>query len=75
MLSYTWSRIEAPAARMPLLLLLLMFGPVAAGAQQVPRPSPVPTESGGVIEGTVTTQNGTIALGAVRRLVVVGTYL
>ena len=64
--SHTWSRIEAPVARLPLLLLLLMFGPVAAGAQQVPRPSSVPTESGGVIEGTVTTQNGTIALGAVR---------
>jgi hypothetical protein len=64
--SHTWSRIEAPVARLPLLLLLLMFSPVAAGAQQVTRPSPVPTESGGVIEGTVTTQNGTIALGAVR---------
>ncbi len=66
MLSKTWSLSEASAARMPFILLLLMLSTVATDAQQVPRPSPVPTESGGVIEGTVTTQNATIALGGVR---------
>jgi hypothetical protein len=67
MLSKTWSLIEAAAARTPVILLLLsILSTVSIHAQQVPRPSSVPTESGGVIEGAVTTQNGTIALGGVR---------
>jgi hypothetical protein len=66
MLSHTWSLLEASPARLPFILLLLMFSTVAIRAQQLPRPSSVPTESGGVIEGTVTTQNATIALGGVR---------
>jgi Carboxypeptidase regulatory-like domain len=66
MLSNPWSLIEAAAARTPVILLFSILSTVAIQAQQVPRPSSVPTESGGVIEGTVTTQNATIALGGVR---------
>ena len=57
---------KRPPARLPFILLLLMLSTAAIRAQQMPRPSSVPTESGGIIEGTVTTQNATIALGGVR---------
>jgi hypothetical protein len=65
MLANTRSLVDAFAARTPIVLLALLWSVGVAGAQQVGRPSRVPTESGGVIEGTVTTQNGTIALGGV----------
>ena len=51
-----------------------MLWPIATPAQQV-RPSSVPTESGGVIEGTVTTQSAAIALGGVRVSLAVGPNL
>jgi hypothetical protein len=52
-------------ARLSIVLLVLSIQAVAAHAQQVTRPSIVTTASGGIIDGTVTTQNGAIVLGGV----------
>jgi hypothetical protein len=51
--------------RLAVLLLVLLAGAPGLSAQQPARTDPVPTTSGGIVTGIVTTQDGTIPLGGV----------
>lgn len=57
------SQIGTLIRRLPAVWLIVVLWASAASAQQVARPPQVPTSSGGVIQGSVTTQNAAISLG------------